>query len=437
MENSEYIDKKNEREFLDFVCESYASWLDGTEDDEKINDKIKKNLVEQQNAQRETINNFKNANAQLLSHINNIKENYPDLNKLEAKKQKLINDKQKLIKLNDAMGKHYQGCLKKLKDKKAERVALEEQIHNSDLKLKELNEILKNQKISPEDVKIMKKQSQVLLDRIDEIDLKYNEMKKTVYKRKLKLDNKLKILQESVKKYNALGREIEIIPKTAHFACGNDWELKLNPMIFDNNIDGIKREDMKLINNINEMCNINLDECKEMLNNIKQHFDDALIESEINLKNIKAKYQDTLNALNDKKKSVLNLEKRINVLKKHINEQKVLMNEMQRETIIYVEENELKLNNRKDYNKNVYLNKKKELKDTILKYENTIKNYKENEKKFCAIFKRIIKLITDSRQNIRNKLLNELNELNKKINDIDNYNIKYNTKTNNDTMDID
>lgn len=158
-----------ESEFYEFVCEGYARFMEGDENDADLEDGFVNRMADLHSKEFEEIENLKKEAETMSDELGNIKNKFVDLNKIENRKKKINEDLNMLIlheKQLESKKSKYIAAI----EKAAEEIqAIESGAESLARTKNELLEQIGQQTINPDDIKGMNVEKIGLLKELEKL----------------------------------------------------------------------------------------------------------------------------------------------------------------------------------------------------------------------------------------------------------------------------
>ncbi|CAG8736085.1 11445_t:CDS:2, partial [Acaulospora colombiana] len=196
----------------------------------------------------------------------------------------------------NAYTKHLEDKINKLKDSIAR---LEEQHRGAENELAkieeekaEIQQKVDNQPISPDDVERMHKESEQITNNRNSIAAKMKELAKLQWEKGLELEKKIAEIEKQIQYYNTSLYRVGLLPSTAQYADGKDYELSLDTDA--DRIDKVISLDLRnfvrvKLSEVRENFNCEYDKIQEQMNQISEEIHrlgDDIAEKEMDLKTL-------------------------------------------------------------------------------------------------------------------------------------------------------
>lgn len=202
-----------ESEFLNFVCEGYVKFMEGSEDDTELEAQFMNKVAIMHAKEDEEIENRKKEVELMRIELINLKGKFEDLSKLEIKKQKINEDLHMLImneKQLEIKKAKYMASIEKLVN---DISVIETQIDNLVISKNELVNQINAQTINPEDIREMNIEKMELFKELERLKPERENitkfMKNSENQITERMDNIEKLVSEIKSKKNLLDIESE------------------------------------------------------------------------------------------------------------------------------------------------------------------------------------------------------------------------------------
>lgn len=231
------FDISADRITFQFLSDAYKEWL-SIEDDDDEEEEAKRRIephidamamkFEQANAANlEQIRELEAESKRLQEQISDLGKSAPRLARLDETIKILEEDKQKFEQYNASMDAKVEKYTNRADLLQKEIEKCEAEMAEAELEKEDLQRKVDEQGLSIQDIDRMNTERERLVKGVESTQQRLEEAKERTSKKEQETGAKLDELESSVQKYNSIGYQIGVIPKTASNAHGNDYELRL------------------------------------------------------------------------------------------------------------------------------------------------------------------------------------------------------------------
>ena len=310
MELEQLGDKNPERIFFEFVCRSYGEYLMGNEDFEAMQEELVNMFQQKDQALIAEIQQLEQQNQILMQELSKLESEASPFSVLQEQKQSIDSDLEKIDKWSETLSaKHAQLAdqISKLTNEEQSKRTLssecpaylsgvEMELEVTNKEKDELQFIVDNQEVSPADVDRMNAEREQLSRQIEQLTEKNTEMEKLIWDREIATQKKLDEVDKVSQDFNARAYRLKLVPRTAAYADGEDFELKLN--------NHAQRPD--------EMVNLDLrGSVKTSLMDLRSKLKNHILKCEDDCLMLKEKLDSLLESINEKLEDIRTVEARL------------------------------------------------------------------------------------------------------------------------------
>jgi SMC interacting uncharacterized protein involved in chromosome segregation len=236
-----------------FISSSYIIFMNG--DDNKV-EELREEFsagFEKKNSQiEEQMKMLEDRNATLSADIAVVQNRRAELPKLVEKKDAYEKDAQKFDELLNTLESHKSVLGQKTQDREGEMGKLTKALNDINTEIASLRRKIENQEMKPEDVEIMVAER----ERIEESQKKASDNRKQIqrkaYEYEIKLRDIVNATEEANHVYNAMAKDLKLVPATERNARGRNFllETSVRASSFQ---DFVKTDVPALLNNIESL----------------------------------------------------------------------------------------------------------------------------------------------------------------------------------------
>jgi kinetochore protein NDC80 len=143
---------------------------------------------------------------------------------------------------------HLENKSKKLKELnqriRSELIEKESEFERCQVEKSSLQAQVDAQSISPADVDRMTAEREKLVSGLEQMASKLDEARKVTFERELTAQKKVETLEKLIQGYNTLGYRIGIIPATAPYAAGEQYEIDFNVQVATQETGGVRPDQL-------------------------------------------------------------------------------------------------------------------------------------------------------------------------------------------------
>eukprot|EP00013_Stygamoeba_regulata_P029722 CAMPEP_0177652514 /NCGR_PEP_ID=MMETSP0447-20121125/13178_1 /TAXON_ID=0 /ORGANISM="Stygamoeba regulata, Strain BSH-02190019" /LENGTH=693 /DNA_ID=CAMNT_0019155779 /DNA_START=246 /DNA_END=2327 /DNA_ORIENTATION=- len=245
-----------EKMFFSYLGKAYEAYLRG--DDEAQFEKLESSLVEkfeQKTAQeKQAVDELEMELSDLQKEIDSLYESEETVEKLSKHMKTLCNDEQKFVKYISELDQHRdevasrtEAMKQELEGRRAQKLELEQE------KLR-LQTVVANQELSTADVEKMNSEKRQLEQVLESMRRQREQIDAQCADTSSRLESKLREVAEQVQQYNSMATESRLIPASAKYARGIDFEVRFNMQAAHSNEDGSECGDQLLSVDLKGVC---------------------------------------------------------------------------------------------------------------------------------------------------------------------------------------
>jgi len=161
---------------------------------------------------------------------------HDSLSEAQQKQEEYATNIEKFLDLIQTLNDHKAELTNKVETLTLEKSTTEKEMANCTAKIQQLKQTINSQELSQEDVRRMEREK----SRIDEQIAKQSSVLKGQSAALKEAEEKwlafYQMLEQNIKEYNTMAKQVELIPKQAKHAKGNDFEITLKK---DKAVDGV------------------------------------------------------------------------------------------------------------------------------------------------------------------------------------------------------
>lgn len=230
-------DVSADRITFQFLSDAYREWLSIEDDDDdeeeakrKIEPHIQAMAAKFEQANQSNLEQVKILEAEskaLQDQIDDLAKSAPKLAKLDETIKVLEADRVKFEDYNQSMDKKVEKYMHRAELIQQEIEKCEQEMREAEQDRDELQRKVDEQGLSIQDIDRMNTERERLEKGVETTRVRLDETKGRTSQKEAETGAKLDELESAVQKYNSLGYQIGIIPKTAQNAHGYEYELQL------------------------------------------------------------------------------------------------------------------------------------------------------------------------------------------------------------------
>ncbi|DBA77729.1 hypothetical protein WJX79_003286 [Trebouxia sp. C0005] len=221
--------QRSEHDFFEYVAKSYKYFLAGDDYQSRaVDDEIAQEAEDKVQEIKQRNQQLQQANEQLQARLHALRSQPSALSQAEAKQGEHIRDRDKFRTLIDNLQSHKQSLQRKLQERHVELQSKQEQLGSVLQESDALRAVIAGQTINKDDVVRMNqekcKQSEILAGVCGQREA----LERRVYEQDVQLELSLDELETAVQTYHTAADRLQLIPLTAKYAGGVQFEIQLD-----------------------------------------------------------------------------------------------------------------------------------------------------------------------------------------------------------------
>lgn len=288
------MNKSNEwnSQYYDFVCDAYSNFLIANDDKvTELEDELKNKLDESIRQSKSELEAAITEKQELQDRLNTLSRSGMKIQELKKRNHELFEDKAKMEEYIEQYSKKIDEKQKDLTLLENEEKQLNDKKEELIKEIRELEQQIRVQKFSPQDILNMKKEKMMLTESYNQAINDQNTLKATRFENKSILNENINKLKSSIREYNDLCAELLLIPTTAANANGNDLSIEFRDDLLESGIP--YTNDTKLIKEYLKQFKQYLVNESEEYNNEIMKLDDIYESKQKKLKSLKICFEQT------------------------------------------------------------------------------------------------------------------------------------------------
>lgn len=300
--------------FFDYAAEAYNIFLHGGDTYDSLDQHLADTFDAKNQSVNEEISYFKQTNQNLKTQISTMKNGQSELVSLETKKTTAEADLQKFKHLNTQLTEHVEQLQKKFDSIKSEHQQKQIELKELAEEKTKLEDQLDKQELSHFEVQSMTHRRCMLEESLASLDEQKQKIQADIWDIEMKMCKSIAQVESNIHEFNALGVKLHMIPSSAKFAGGEDYELTFNP----------HKE------TLHEMLNIDLKVVvKPTLLALKRRLGDRVVEKQLKSRDLCEHLKQSNEFKIDEKRRVDELEQRLAKAEdSFVQEREITMSEM-------------------------------------------------------------------------------------------------------------
>ncbi|KAM7440889.1 kinetochore-associated Ndc80 complex subunit ndc80 [Porites harrisoni] len=223
--------KPEDKYFFSYLEKSYAAFMMGQELDElgEYDQEFIENIRLRNVDALDGMEELMKEKLSLEEELNALKSDSSRLQTLSDRKTTLVSDREKFVNYIGDLGRHKKQLddvnnqqMEELQVLKVEQDAAMEE--NS-----KLQETLNNQELSAADVERMKLEKKELQKAVEQLGKSRDYFDQQIWEKEMQYAKKYEETEKHIQEYNKMARKLKLIPSTAEYANGIDFEMHFNP----------------------------------------------------------------------------------------------------------------------------------------------------------------------------------------------------------------
>lgn len=288
------VSKSNEwnSQYYEFVSEAYSNFLMANDDKvTELEDELKSKLDESINQSKSELEAAVIEKQELQDRLNTLSRSGVKIQELKKRNHELFEDKAKMEDYIELYNKKIDEKQKDLNLLENEEIQLNDKREELKKEKRELEEQIRLQKFSPQDILNMKKEKMMLSESYNQAINDQNTLKATRFEYRSILNENINKLKSSIREYNDLSAELLLIPTTAANANGNDLSIEFRDDLLESGIP--YSNDTRMIKNYLKQFKEYLVNETEECNNEIMKLDDVYEDKQKKMKSLKLCFEQT------------------------------------------------------------------------------------------------------------------------------------------------
>ncbi|KAL7470602.1 hypothetical protein ACHAXS_010850 [Conticribra weissflogii] len=232
-------EKRATQQFDKFLRKSIVAYL---ENDNDTCDSLEYELLEVFDRDNEKLHQFLNQldaeNERMSAEIDLLNGEASGLAEVHQKREDYAADIEKFINLIQQLTEHKADLTSKVESLHKEKTNMERQMREASTDIERLKQTIDSQELSVEDVRRMERETTRVEEQVAKHAKLLEGQNNALKEARAKFDACLDLLQETVEKYNAKARNLELIPESAKHAKGHRFEIVLDKGKAVGDVDG-------------------------------------------------------------------------------------------------------------------------------------------------------------------------------------------------------
>eukprot|EP00960_Hanusia_phi_P064326 765764-Hanusia_phi.AAC.2 len=216
---SEHPDKM----FFDYLAKAYDAFLQGSDNDEYIEQELAQAFDAKNEATQEEVNRISTANRKMEEEIQELSES--KLEELQTKRSLLQKDLEKFKLLITNLEKHLVDVEKKTVEIKEDASAKEAELKAAEVEKAHLQEVVGQQETKAIDAQRIAAERGRLQEDLRKTSAEKESLQNNIYNAEITLANKQADIEKQIQEYNRTATEMKIVPATAKHADGIAFDI--------------------------------------------------------------------------------------------------------------------------------------------------------------------------------------------------------------------
>lgn len=214
---------------FDYVEKTYIAYMEGSDSFENYDEQLSNHLNQKLYGISGGIENLDEEKKKLENELDSLEQEIQE----SQEKLKKMQEEEICLKENDEKMNKYlaeMDCYVESLEKNIQNVDIEIETLAADLNnIKSSNEekqlIYESQEFSQDDIEQIKIHRKEMLRQIDDAEARVASVDQEIWSEEMRASKMLEMVESSCNEYNDLAQRLKLIPSTAQFACGVDYEL--------------------------------------------------------------------------------------------------------------------------------------------------------------------------------------------------------------------
>lgn len=243
--NEDEFDTLPESQILfDYVEKTYIAYMEGNDSFEDYDEQLSNHLNQKLYGISGGIENLDEENKRLENELDSleqeIQESQEKLKKMQEEEVCLKENDEKMNKYLAEMDGYVESLEKNYQNVEKEIETLAADLHNIKASNDEKQLIFESQEFSQEDIEQIKIHRKDMLRQIDDAEARVANVDQEIWSEEMRASKMLETVESSCNEYNDLAQLLKLIPSTAQYACGVDYELSSRHNARDKFTDVVK-----------------------------------------------------------------------------------------------------------------------------------------------------------------------------------------------------
>ncbi|XP_048727599.2 kinetochore protein NDC80 homolog [Ostrea edulis] len=224
------FDSMSEAQILfDYVVKTYAAYMKGDDTFEDFDARLSHHLSQKVYGVSGGIENLDEENKRLENELGSLeKENQESREKLKRMQEEAVNlegNIEEMEKFLSEMDNYLESQEKYIHNLEEEIESLVADLNSIKAKNQEKQLIFESQEFTPEDIERIKINRKDLMRQINDAEARVTSIDQEIWSEEIRASKMLEKVESSCNEYNDLAQRLKLIPQTAQYACGVDYEL--------------------------------------------------------------------------------------------------------------------------------------------------------------------------------------------------------------------
>ncbi|KAL3162304.1 hypothetical protein ABBQ32_009992 [Trebouxia sp. C0010 RCD-2024] len=221
--------QRSEHDFFEYVAKSYKYFLAGDDyQSQAVDDEIAQEAEDRAEQVRQRNQQLQQANEELQARLEALRSQPSALLQAQAKQEEHVRDRDKFRTLIDNLQSHKQSLQRKLQERKAEVESKQEQLASTLLESDAMRAVIAGQTVNKDDVVRMNQEKCKQAEILAGVCGQREALERRVYEQDVQLELSLDELETTVQAYNTAADRLQLIPVTAKYAGGLQYEIQLD-----------------------------------------------------------------------------------------------------------------------------------------------------------------------------------------------------------------
>lgn len=214
--------------FFQYTSSAYQSFLEGNDNYNALDEELSLSFQKKNKQVEKDINTLQQSQTALTQEAARLKCTEQEIKELTDKREVLKIDIEKLKKFSVQLREHKATQDQKTNDKKMEYEEKVKELQTMAGEKKELESTIASQKFSPLEVQALNHQRLMLEGAISNLDEQKLAVQKEVWEKELANCKLVFEIEKKVKMFNEAALSLELLPRTARYAAGQDYKITFN-----------------------------------------------------------------------------------------------------------------------------------------------------------------------------------------------------------------